>query len=103
VVFQIVVVFHCRARLRENSMACDEAQAGKRESTAGRRRQRARPRGLPKWYSERSSPSQTKQDRRRIKELERDLQRKNMALAETTALLVLSKKLEAIFQKGEDE
>jgi len=51
----------------------------------------------------RASPSQTKQDRRRIKELERDLQRKNMALAETTALLVLSKKLEAIFQKGEDE
>jgi transposase len=51
----------------------------------------------------RASPSQTKQDRRRIKELERDLQRKNMALAETTALLVLSKKLEAIFHKGEDE
>jgi len=35
--------------------------------------------------------------------LERDLRRKNAALAETTALLVLSKKLEAIFQKGEDE
>ena len=52
---------------------------------------------------ERASPSQTKQDRRRIKELERDLRRKNAALAETTALLVLSKKLEAIFQKGEDE
>ena len=47
--------------------------------------------------------SQGKQDRRRIKELERDLRRKNAALAETTALLVLSKKLEAIFQKGEDE
>lgn len=52
---------------------------------------------------ERASPNQTKQDRRRIKELERDLRRKNAALAETTALLVLSKKLEAIFQKGEDE
>jgi len=36
-------------------MACDEAQAGKRESTAGGRRQRAYPRCLPKWYSERSS------------------------------------------------
>jgi len=48
-------------------------------------------------------PSQSKQDRRRIQELERDLRRKNAALAETTALLVLSKKLEAIFQKGEDE
>ena len=51
----------------------------------------------------RASPSQTKQDRRRIKELERDLRRKNAALAETAALLVLSKKLEAIFHKGEDE
>ena len=40
---------------------------------------------------------------KRIKELERDLRRKNAALAETAALLVLSKKLEAIFQKGEDE
>ena len=51
----------------------------------------------------RASPSQTKQDRRRIKELERDLRRKNAALAETAALLVLSKKMEAIFQRGEDE
>jgi transposase len=39
----------------------------------------------------RASPNQTKQDRRRIKELERDLRRKNAALAETAALLVLSK------------
>src|ERR1700712_188473 len=51
----------------------------------------------------RASPSQTKQDRRRIKELERDLRRKKAALAETAALLVLSKKMEAIFQRGEDE
>jgi transposase len=51
----------------------------------------------------RASPSQTKQDRRRIKELERDLRRKNAALAETAALLVLSKKMEAIFQRDEAE
>jgi len=51
----------------------------------------------------RASPQATRQDHKRIKELERDLRRKNDALAETTALLVLSKKLEAIFQKGEDE
>lgn len=50
----------------------------------------------------RASPGQTQQDRRRIRELERDLQRKNLALAETTALLVLSKKLAAIFHQGED-
>lgn len=51
----------------------------------------------------RASPQATRQDRKRIKELERDLKRKNAALAETAALLVLSKKLEAIFNKGEDE
>lgn len=51
----------------------------------------------------RASPQQTKVDRRRIKELERELRRKDKALAETAALLVLSKKLEAIFQKDEDE
>ena len=51
----------------------------------------------------RASPLQTKQDRRRIKELERELLRKDRALAETAALLVLSKKVGAIFSKGEDE
>jgi transposase-like protein len=53
----------------------------------------------------RASPQQTKQDRRRIKDLERELRRKEKALAETAALLVLSKKVEAIFNKnkGEDE
>ena len=53
----------------------------------------------------RASPRETKADRRRIKELERELRRKDKALAETAALLVLSKKLEAIFQqdKGEAE
>ena len=50
----------------------------------------------------RASPQATRQDHKRIKELERDLKRKNAALAETAALLVLSKKLEAIFHKGED-
>ena len=45
----------------------------------------------------------TKQDRRRIKELERDLRRKEKALAEAAALLVLSKKVEAIFNKDTDE
>jgi hypothetical protein len=51
----------------------------------------------------RASPQATKEDRRRIKELERELRRKEKALAETAALLVLSKKVEAIFNKGEDE
>jgi transposase-like protein len=53
----------------------------------------------------RASPQQTKHDRRRIKELEREVRRKDRALAETAALLVLSRKLEAVFKndKGEAE
>jgi len=42
-----------------------------------------------------------KEDRKRIKELERELKRKDAALAETAALLVLRKKLNAYW--GEDE
>ena len=45
----------------------------------------------------------TTAEAQRIKELERDLLRKDRALAETAALLVLSKKVAAIFNKGEDE
>ena len=45
----------------------------------------------------------TQATRRRVKELERDLRRKEKALAETTALLVLQKKLDAIFHPDGDE
>lgn len=53
----------------------------------------------------RTSAQEAKQDRRKIKELEREIRRKDKALAETAALLVLSKKVAAIFNKdmGEDE
>jgi transposase len=50
----------------------------------------------------RASPQATRADKKRIKELERELLRKDRALAETAALLVLSKKVAAIFNKGED-
>jgi len=53
----------------------------------------------------RTSAQEAKQSRRKIQELERELRRKDRALAETAALLVLSKKVAAIFNrdKGEDE
>ena len=51
----------------------------------------------------RATPQATRQDKKRIKELERELLRKERALAETAALLVLSKKVAAIFNKAEDE
>jgi transposase len=50
-----------------------------------------------------ASAQATRADRKRIKELERDLLRKDRALAETAALLVLSKKVTAIFNRDEDE
>jgi transposase len=53
---------------------------------------------LSETPEERASPKETRDSRKRIKELERDLRRKDKALAETAALLVLSKKLEAILQ-----
>jgi hypothetical protein len=51
----------------------------------------------------RASSQQTREERSRIKELERALLRKDRALAECAALLVLSKKVAAIFHTGEDE
>lgn len=45
----------------------------------------------------------TAADRRRVKELQRQLRRKDKALAEAAALLVLSKKLEGLFPKDADE
>jgi transposase len=41
-------------------------------------------------------------DKKRIKELEKELRRKEKALAETAALLVLSRKYEALRMDGED-
>jgi transposase len=49
-----------------------------------------------------ASAEEAREDRRRVKELERELHRKDKALAETAALLVLSKKLAAVFHEGED-
>src|SRR5258706_4293171 len=42
-------------------------------------------------------------DKKKIKELERDLHRKDRALAESTALLVLKKKADLIWGNGENE
>ena len=47
--------------------------------------------------------SERAEDRRKIKELEKDLQRKDRALAETTALLVLKKKADLIWGTEETE
>lgn len=78
---------------RENGVYPQELDAWRASATQA----------LAEPEEQRASPKETAADRRRIKELERELRRKDKALAETAALLVLSKKLEAIFHKGEDE
>jgi transposase-like protein len=50
-----------------------------------------------------ASRSEWAADKKKIKELERDLSRKDRALAETTALLVLKKKADLIWGSGENE
>ena len=78
---------------RENGVYPSELQQWKENATAA----------LSEMPEERATPQQTREARKRIKELERDVRRKDKALAETTALLVLSKKFEAILQQDEEE
>jgi len=78
---------------REQGVYPTELQQWKENATAALRE-------IPE---ERASPQERRDARKRVKELERDLRRKEKALAETTALLVLSKQLQAIFQRGEEE
>ena len=47
--------------------------------------------------------AQDKAARKRIKALEREVERKNAALAEAAALLVLQKKVEALWGRGKGE
>ena len=56
--------------------------------------------GLGKRPARSSKPSV---DARRVKELEKELRRKDKALAETAALLVLQKKVQAIWGDGDDD
>jgi transposase-like protein len=76
---------------REPGLDPAELEAWKRDAIAGLGEPRA------------ASAVEARQDRRRGKELERELHRKDKALAETSALLVLSKKRQAVFREGEDE
>ena len=78
---------YCRKRglypeqLQRWRQCCEQANGGPRSSRA---------------------PAEVRTEARRIQELERELRRKNQALAETAALLVLRKKAEAIWGQDED-
>lgn len=69
---------------------------------------------LRRWLAEQLDPRPIKReaeaarkarkaDQKRIKQLERELKRKDKALAETAALLVLQKKVQAIWGGGDDD
>lgn len=51
----------------------------------------------------RGQPAQLNEDKKRIRQLERDLQRKEKALAEAAALLILRKKAQAIWGDKEED
>ena len=57
------------------------------------------------WPSPEASPRSKRKSKesKRIKELERDVRRKDRALAEATALLVLKKKVQAIWGDADDD
>ena len=84
---------HRSAWCREKGLFPEDLQQWRQSATAA----------LSQPKEARASPQETRDDRRRIKELERDLRRKEKVLAETAALLVLSKQLEAIFRPDGEE
>ena len=51
----------------------------------------------------REQQKQAKEDKKRIRELEKDLNRKEKALAEAAALLILRKKAQAIWGDKEED
>lgn len=51
----------------------------------------------------RNERAQSKEDKKRIRQLEKDLQRKEKALAEAAALLILRKKAQAIWGDKEED
>lgn len=58
--------------------------------------------GANNGTGERVTPAERAQEKKRLRELEKELRRKDKALAETAALLVLSRKLEVLWKEGED-
>jgi transposase len=59
--------------------------------------------GLEPTVKDPASRAEMSELKAKIKELDRDLNRKNKALAETTALLILKKKADLLWGSGENE
>jgi len=67
------------------------------------RREGVRSETLEAWREALQGNRPDKSSQRRIKSLEKELQRKESALAEAAALLILQKKAQAIWGDGEDD
>ena len=76
--------------LRKNGLHSSELEAWRQEATQGLSRREAR-------------PARHSAEARKIRELEKALRRKDKALAETAALLVLSKKVQALWEDEDDD
>ena len=57
----------------------------------------------PQKESKHKQDAERRADRKKIRELEKELARKEKALAETAALLVLREKLDALWENSEDD
>lgn len=80
--------------LRRQGLHSDHIAAWKKRMEAGLESEEG---GDPETRTQRA------QDKKKIKELEKELHRKDRALAETAALLVLKKKADLIWGSGENE
>jgi transposase-like protein len=89
------------ARLSEDELGAFLRREGLHEATL----QEWRTAALGGLEPERSSRARkaSSAEQKRLRELERELRRKDKALAETAALLVLQKKVQAIWGDGDDD
>jgi hypothetical protein len=78
---------------RENGLYSEQVQRWKQECLQGFQNSEA---------VSKASQRQSKSDKAEIKTLKKDLRRKEKALAETAALLVLRKKLDALWEDSEE-
>ena len=79
---------------RENGLYIDQIEEWKSDCIAGT---------ISSQEQKKQARLEAKQDKKRIKSLEKELHRKEKALAETAALLVLRKKLDAFWEEGNED
>ena len=90
------------AELSEEELGAFLRRNGLHESQLEEWRRKVEEAALGALVKSKKSRRQQSPEAKRIRELERELNRKDKALAEVTALLALKKKLEALLGDGDD-